>query len=380
MKTAAAKKRKSIAFSPEQAMLMEVATKFCRDKSPIDMVRDQIETEQGFESSVWNDMVDAGWLAISAPEQYGGVGGGVTDLVAIAEPMGRQLFATPFASTQIVIQALSAGGTDEQCDQWLGRLCDGAIAAVAFNEPGGAWEFDQPRSVATIAGDTVSLDGEKALVTDAAVADVFLVSVIADGRPALALVEKSAFSKIERQVVVDETRRSYRVSLEGVETPLATMLSGDEADRAFAAIRTTALLLNAADSCGAAEGALQVALEYMKSRTQFGKLIGGYQGLKHPSVDVMCSIERARSHVYHAATLADDPDTEAEQLEIAVRMANAAATDAAAFAGDRAVQFHGGVGFTYECDAQMYLRRALWNQYQYGDAMHHRRRLADLLL
>jgi alkylation response protein AidB-like acyl-CoA dehydrogenase len=108
-------------------------------------------------------------------------------------------------------------------------------------------------------------------------------------------------------------------------------------------------------------------------------LIGSYLALKHPAVDILVSMDSARSLIYHEATIVSETtlDTDAE---IACRMAKAQATDALLFAGDRAVQFHGGMGFTYECDAQLYIRRAQWSQQHFGDALHHRKRLAPLLL
>ena len=120
---------------------------------------------------------------------------------------------------------------------------------------------------------------------------------------------------------------------------------------------------------------LEVIVDYLKSRIQFDRPIGSYQALKHPTVDVLVGLERARSHLYHAATVYGTPEA-----EVALRMAKAASCEAFAFGGDRAVQFHGGFGFTYECDAQLYLRRALWCQTQYGDPLHQRKHLADLLL
>jgi alkylation response protein AidB-like acyl-CoA dehydrogenase len=120
-------------------------------------------------------------------------------------------------------------------------------------------------------------------------------------------------------------------------------------------------------------------VEYLKTRKQFGKLIGSYQALKHPTVDILVGLDAARSLIYHAATVTGDAPLDAD-AEIACRMAKAQATDALTFAGDRAVQFHGGMGFTYECDAQLYIRRAQWAQQQFGDAYHHRKRLASLLL
>jgi alkylation response protein AidB-like acyl-CoA dehydrogenase len=121
---------------------------------------------------------------------------------------------------------------------------------------------------------------------------------------------------------------------------------------------------------------LDVVLDYLRTRTAFGRKIGSFQALKHTCVDILVGLERTRSHVYHAATLLAGN----EDAEVALRMAKAEAGDSFVFAGDRAVQFHGGFGFTWDCDAQLFLRRALWLQFAYGDAAHHRRRLADILL
>ena len=115
------------------------------------------------------------------------------------------------------------------------------------------------------------------------------------------------------------------------------------------------------------------------SRKQFGRLIGSYQALKHPTVDILAALDSARSLLYHAATIVDQGVFDSD-VEIACRMAKAQATEALLFASDRTVQFHGAIGFTYECDAQLYIRRAQWIQAQYGDARHHRKRLADLII
>jgi alkylation response protein AidB-like acyl-CoA dehydrogenase len=140
-------------------------------------------------------------------------------------------------------------------------------------------------------------------------------------------------------------------------------------------VQRAAWLLLSAESAGGTAGVLDVVVEYLNTRTQFGRTIGAYQALKHPTVDILIGLERARSHVYHAASVLG----QAEE-EVALRMAKVESSEAFAFAGDRAIQFHGGFGFTYECDAQLYLRRALWCQYQFGDPPHHRAALAPALL
>ena len=120
-------------------------------------------------------------------------------------------------------------------------------------------------------------------------------------------------------------------------------------------------------------------MDYLKTRKQFGKLIGSFQALKHPTVDIYVGMEHSRSLVYHASSEIDDGPLSAE-AEVACRMAKAKASDTIQYAGDRSVQFHGGFGFTWECDSSLFIRRAAWSQQQFGDAMHHRKRLAPLLL
>jgi len=143
-------------------------------------------------------------------------------------------------------------------------------------------------------------------------------------------------------------------------------------------IEYATLLLLCAEMAGGHAAVLNVIVEYLNTRKQFDRYIGSYQALKHPTVQILIDMEASRSHLYHAATIWNTA-TE-DELEIALRMAKAHASESFAHAGDRAVQFHGGFGFTYECDAQLFLRRALWCQYQFGDEKYHRQLLAPLLL
>jgi acyl-CoA dehydrogenase len=154
-------------------------------------------------------------------------------------------------------------------------------------------------------------------------------------------------------------------------------------EQALKDVRLIGALLIAAEATGTSAATLDCIVSYLTSRIQFGRLIGSYQSLKHPTVEILLQMDSARSLIYHAATLFDkglDEGPVAADTEIACRMAKAQATETLLFAGDRAVQFHGGMGFTYDCDAMLYIRRAQWAQHQYGDAQHHRLHLARLLL
>lgn len=367
----------AVDFSDEQAMLLDTATEFFRDKSPITYVREQLTTEIGFEQSLWREMVALGWLGLAVPESYGGSGLGLAEAVTIAEPMGRCLFNSPFQSCQMAVQALLAGGNEQQRGRWLPRLAEGSIASVAVIERAGDWSLLRPECNGIREGERIVLSGVKTFAVDARVAELIIVSIDFEGAPALVLLENAVLPEgaLTREVVIDETRRSFRLDLDGIEVIDTDLILSHAALAALTAIRDTALLLITAEACGGTAGVLDIVVAYLNTRTQFGRKIGGYQALKHPTVDILIGLERARSHLYHAASVLGDT----QHAEVALRMAKAHGSDAFAYAGDRAIQFHGAFGFTYECDAQLFLRRALWCQYQFGDALHHRKHLAGLL-
>ena len=376
-----------IDFSDEQAMLLDSATAFCRAQSTPATVRSLIgsphDNSPGFDRGLWAQIAQLGWLGIAVPEALGGSGLTVGHTAVIAEPMGRHLLALPFTSTQLCIQGLLAGGSAAQQAEWLPHLAQGGFGTVALFEDDGDWALTQPACRAEIHSVSAQLHGAKTLVTDAAVADLLLVSVMLDGAPALALLVAADLpaGHLQREVIIDETRRSYRLQLDGLRVPASRLITGAPALAALQAVRNAALLLASAEAAGGIAGALAVVVDYLNTRTAFGRKIGSFQSLKHSCADILVSLERARSHVAHAATLLTDlaEPGAAAAAEVALRMAKVEAGDSFVMAGDRAVQFHGGFGFTYDCDAQLYLRRALWLQPWFGDAAHHRRRLADAL-
>lgn len=367
----------SIGFSDEQAELLEVAQRFCREKSPVDKVRSLIDDETGHDPAVWSELSELGWLAIAIPEEFGGVGLSLAEVVPVVEQMGRALMGGPFLSTTIAAQGLLHGGTDAQKNTLLPDLCAGTPAAVALVEGSGDWDLTKAACTATRDGDELLLSGTKVLVADAAAAAWLLVSVSLDGAPALVIVAKDALGAdaLTREVVIDETRRSYKVTLDGVRVSADQLLSGATAVQTLAHIDLVTSLLVAAEMCGGTASCIDYTVDYLKTRKQFGKLIGSYQALKHPAVDALIAYEQARSHVYAAA----HSFSEQGEGEIATRMAKAQAATAMSFAADRAIQFHGGFGFTYDCDAQLYRRRAFWGDSQHGDAAYQRKKLADLM-
>lgn len=368
----------TIGFSEEQADLLEVATTFCRDKSPVEKVRQLLADEAGYDKSVWNEIVELGWLAIAVPEELGGIGLGMAEVVPVVEQMGRSLLTGPFISTSLAAQALVVGGNETQKSGLLAEICAGKIATLAFSEPHGDWDLTHVEASATKTGNDLTLKGRKTFVENAAEAQTIIASVSLDGKPVLVAIDKTAIpaGNFRRETIIDETRRSYQVSLDGVTVSTDALLDPAKATATFEHLHLAANLLLAAEMCGAAQACIDYTVDYLQTRKQFGKYIGSYQALKHPIVDAHVAYEQARSHLYSAAF----NFSQQGEGEIATRMAKAEACNALSFAADRAIQFHGGFGFTYDCDAQLYRRRSFWCENQHGDAVYHRAKLADLLL
>jgi alkylation response protein AidB-like acyl-CoA dehydrogenase len=367
-----------IGLSEEQIELLESARKYCRDKSGIETVRHLIDDELGHDPKLFAEMAELGWLGIAIPESLGGAGLELAEVVPVVEQMGRALMSGPLLSTTLAAQALLAGGTREQQAKVLPELVAGTPATLALMERTGGWDPAHIAASAERRDGKLQLSGTKSFVLDGAVARWILVSVQYEGAPALVLLDHEAIEACgrRRERVIDETRRSVQLSVDGVAVAEEALLDPDRTAATFTRIELAGSLLAVAEMCGGGASCIDETVAYLNARKQFGRPIGSYQALKHPVVHAHLGLEQARSHLYAAAHTFE----KGKEGEIAVRMAKAQAGPAFAFAADRAIQFHGGYGFTYECDAQLYRRRALWCESQYGDALHHRRKLADLIL
>jgi len=367
----------SLRLSEEQAMLLDVAREFCRNKSPMASVRAQLETDTGFDEALWGEMVALGWTGIALPESCGGSGLGIAAVVTVAEAMGRAMLGTPLLSTTLAAQLLLRSRPGSEADAVLADIAAGSRTTVALLENA---DWGDTGLSCTLAADGV-LTGTKKFVADAEAAALFVVVVEHEGAPALAIVrtEQLAEGAITANTLIDQTKRSATVEFTGVTVAPADMVTGPGVASALRDFQLLGALLTAAEATGSAASCLDTIVDYLKTRKQFGKLIGSYQALKHPAVEILTQVDASRSFIYHAATLVGEDPLDRD-AEIACRMAKAQATETLRYAGDRAVQFHGGMGFTDECDAQLYIRRAQWSQQQFGDAQHHRKRLAKLLL
>lgn len=366
-----------IVFTEEEAMLADAGENFLKEKCTFAHVRRVMEEERGFDPALWEEIVNMGWTGLALPPEWGGAGLGLGAAACLAEAMGQYLLPSPFLSTTLAGQLLLLGGTQTQKDAWLGKLASGAARGAVALDDSFSWSAQPVEARAHASGAGYVLDGCKTGVMDAQGADVILVAVDFLGEPAVFAIESGELQgRITQEKLLDETRRCFRLDLQDLRLKAEARLAEENAFHVLLRTHAAAWLLLAADMTGAANGAFELTLDYARTRKQFGKLIGSYQGVKHPLAEAMVSIETARSLVYHAKTVFDE---DAKTRDIACRMAKAYAEEAAAFMADRAIQFHGGMGFTHECHAQLFYKRIHFDRFAFGDALHHRSRLAELL-
>jgi alkylation response protein AidB-like acyl-CoA dehydrogenase len=372
-------------FSEEQELLRGQARDFLDKQSAPAAVRSLMASESGHDSALWSRTADLGWTAIPFPEQHGGLGLGMVDLTVVLEEMGRHVTPSPLlSSVALAGMTLLLGGSEEQQAGWLPGLCDGSvIGTVAMVERSGRWDARGVQMPATRKGDAYVLRGEKLYVTDAHLADWMIVAVRTAAEESgdgvtLLLVDTSAPGVSVHQVKsMDQTRRMSTVTFDDVEVAADRVVGGE--GRGWSVLRRgldRALVAISAELCGVAQRAMEMSVEYAKTRQQFGRPIGSYQAVSHKCADMLVQVESAKSLVYYAAWAVDEDVPEAP---LAAAMAKAYASDAARSVTANAIQVHGGIGFTWEHDMHLYFKRAKWGETMLGDAVFHRERVAQAL-
>jgi len=366
-----------IGFTDEQIDMLGAAERFCRENSPMEKVRALMSSDLGYDAEIWDEIGALGWLGIAIPEEYGGVGLSLTEVVPVAEQMGRRMMHSPFVSTTLAAQAILVGGCEETKLSILPKIAQGASATMALSERNGDWDLTNISATAKFDKTGYRLSGTKTFVANLESADWIVISALMDKQITLFVVPRSDISAdaIRREILIDETKRCYELHLDGIAINENCIMEEAFALKTLNHIHLAANLLSAAELTGACQSCIEYTVEYLGTRKQFGKLIGSFQALKHPTVDAFVDYQKARSLLYTAAF---NFEWQGEG-EIATRMAKSKAEEALSFAADRSIQFHGGFGFTYDCDAQLYRRRAIFQASQYGDARYHKQKLADLL-
>jgi len=363
-------------FTDEHDLLRQSARRLLQERCTLQDVRRVAESESGLDESLWKEIVGLGWTGLVVPEAHGGAGLDHLSLALLLEETGRALLPSPLLGTIFAGFALEAGGDEKQQARFLPAIASGdVIATLALCETEGAWLPADLRATAEPAEDGYVLRGVKPLVLSGHRAGLVVAPFREPGgRLALFAVETpTAGLSIEAESGIDPTRRTARLRFDGVRVGRDARLVGDGTSAlARAYLRATAAL--SAEMVGGTETVLGLVREYAIARKQFDRQIGSFQGVKYPIVDLMTGLELARTHAYGAAVALDHAP---ETALVAVRMAKASISDTYAFGVRKGVQLHGGYGFTWDCDVHWFFKRALWSRAFLGDAVHHRRALAD---
>lgn len=335
-------------FSDDQRRLQEELRRVLADHSTSAHVRRVLEGEVPFNSDSWRELATLGALGIAIDEEYGGAGMGLLELCLVAEEAGRALAAVPLLSSiYLAAEAIRIAGNAAQKARWLPEIASGQciIAAVLDN-----------RSQRVLRGEGTKLSGNRVsgvinAVPDGMAATALLLRL--DGR--LALVALAA-EGVERssQKSLDPTRPLASISLSDVEVELLDAVDGD---RIAERVLNGAAVLLAFEAVGGAESALYSARDYALERRAFGRPIGSFQSVKHKLADIFTEIEVARAHAYYGAWAVA---TDAPELPRAAAAARVAAISAYNFASEESLHLHGGIGFTWDMDCHLHLRRARW--------------------
>jgi alkylation response protein AidB-like acyl-CoA dehydrogenase len=319
-----------------------------------------------YDRALWSDFVAGGWTGLGISADLGGAGGGLAELVAIATELGNGLAATPFVGGVVLAAALQAHPASQDSRRLLDEVGAGAVVATFASETQ-ELRADQ-------ADEGWVLSGVTGPILDAGIADLYLLPCRAtDQGQGLAIVRANRCASSRPLGLRDLTRRAGRLTLDRV--PAAHLLVGREARAALDAAETLGALLTAADAVGVAERALDATVTYVGQRIQFGRPVGAFQAVKHRCVDMFVKVEAARALLEDASKQATPATTKA-RTSVAKSFCCRAAVEVA----EAAIQLHGGIGFTWEHDAHLWLRRAAFDDVLFGAGSSHRLRTGRRLL
>jgi alkylation response protein AidB-like acyl-CoA dehydrogenase len=357
-------------FNADQDELRRTVRSFMERESPSSYVRAMIDDERGFTDEVWDQLVELGWPALLVPEADGGLGLGLVDLVVVMEEMGRVPFPGPYFSSSVfaTLAAKHLGLSDQ-----LASLASGATrGTVALEEVGAGDPVTRVRTRAVRKAGRWKLTGTKPVVLDGHTADWALVVARTEQGIGTFLVEAPSGELVPSW---DVTRKVARLAFDAHEAqPVGP--SGDQTSVWQRIVDDTNVAL-CAELVGGMETANLLAVEYAKVRVQFDRPIATFQVIKHKAADMLHRLELSRVGTHYAAWASDaEEPVRAEAAAMAKAYAAEAANDVTA----ECIQIHGGVGFTWDCDAHLFYRRAKQTDLLLGYQGWQRERLADLVV
>jgi alkylation response protein AidB-like acyl-CoA dehydrogenase len=367
-------------LSKPQKLLKDSARDFLTRECKLDRVRELMETSTAHDDRLWQSIADQGWTGLVVAEEHGGLGLGLVELAVIAEEMGRACLPGAFLSTLTAAALVERAGSANQRAKYLEPIAAGELkATVAFLEEGASWEVDEVKLKATREGGNFQLSGRKLFVPDAGIADL-LICVARDGDSlALLPVERGAEGlSIKAMPSMDGTRKLHEVAFESVTVAEADVFGADgDARGALRRALEVGCVALCAEMVGGMQWVLDTTVEYAKTRQQYGRAIGSFQAVQHQCADMLLMTESARSATYYAAWALTEGDPAAS---VAVSIAKAYCSDAYREVGNRGIQVHGGIGFTWEHDLQLYYKRSKSSETLFGDATFHRERIARIIV
>ncbi len=361
----------NLEYSEEQKLLRESVAKFCKVEVPTETIRELADEPKGLSDELWRKLSELGLLGVLIPEAYGGLGLGATEMGVIMEEMGRALMPGAwFASGVLGALPIAIGGTEAAKTAWLEKIALGeTVATLALIEEDALLGPAHVKAVASAdASGGYVLTGKKFFVPELAAADLIVVAAAVEGGAdgiGLFIIEKNAAGvTTEDNKLYDLTSRSGQLILDGVEVGADAVIGTP--GEAWGIVDQVLMFANvglAAASVAGAEHVLQTTVEYARERKQFGKAIGTFQAVKHPLVNLFAAIESARSAYHYAAWAVD---AASEDVRASVAVARVTAVDSFKKATFDCLQAYGGIGFTWEYDLHLFLKRAKHYQYFLG--------------
>jgi len=367
----------NFSFSDDQILLRNSVRAALDEQCKPEHVRAMFDDPKGYSAELWGEMAKLGWLGLPFPEEQGGAGLGFVELALVMEETGRVAYPGPFFAT-VVLGGLGImlGGAPAQRDKWLSAIAAGkARATAALLEEHLDWDPASVTATAAKSGSGWMLSGLKRFVPWAHVADVVLVPARSPEGLSLFLVDpKASGVTLKPMVGIDLVSRWSEMRLDKVAVGADALLGqAGTAGPLLESLLRRAAVMSSAEMLGAARRCLDMSVEYAKVREQFGQPIGSFQAIRHRCAEMLLEVENAHAAVYYAAWALT---AGAEDAAIASSICKAYVSEAARKVCGDAIQVHGGIGFTWEYDLHLYMKRAKALEPLYGDAEYHRELIA----
>ena len=371
-------------LTEEQRLLRDSVERLLADHYAFDQRRAYLAEPGGWGRAVWEQYADLGLLGLPFPEDYGGFGGGPIEVMLVMEAFGRVLALEPYLATVVLGgTALRLAGNEKQKSAILPQIAEGGmILAFAHGERQARYDLTDVLTIAKPKGGGWVLDGAKSVALHGDSAQRLIVSARTSGERedpegiTLFIVDAAANGVARRAYPMRDGTRAAEISLSGVEVAEEDVLG--EIGAGFPVIERVVeagIAATAAEAVGAMETMQAMTLEYLKTRTQFGRPIGQNQALQHRATEMLMELERGRSMAMLAAMMVEEPDAAERAHNIA--MAKVGVGQASKFVSQNAIQLHGGIGMTEEYAVGHYFRRCMVIEHTFGDTAHHLSRLAD---